>query len=294
MRQMLRALCTIAAATSLSAFAGQTTNKIGITMVDIPAGSFVMGSCQQVELTDEQNEENKKRAFLGQALIQAQSGACLTGSPDPDADDRETPQHRVSIRKFQMGKTEVTLGQFKQYITAAGRSDLVDDDFMKYNSNGDNASVVNVSWSDAQDFISWLNDTVGGGYRLPSEAEWEYACHAGGGARYCGGNDLDAVAWYVNNSSKQQHRVGTKKANAFGLYDMSGNVSEWVEDCTHGSYSGAPTDGSVWASSCSSVLRVLRGGCFFDNARYTRAAYRGYSLPDNRGYAIGLRLARTR
>ncbi len=241
-----------------AALAGETTNQYGITMVDIPAGSFLMGSCKMAE--DEAKrlaEENRKRAFLGKAQL----STSLNCSPtDSDANDSETPQHRVSIKKFQMGKTEVTLGQFKQFIAATDRSDLVNDDFMKYNAYGDDAPVVRVSWHDAQAFIQWLNKTDGGGWRLPSEAEWEYACRAGGDHKYCGGDDLNAVGWYYDNSGKRQRAVGQKRANTYGLYDMTGNVWEWVQDCWHDSYRGAPTDGSAWTSACQYVGRGLRGG----------------------------------
>lgn len=267
--------------------AGETTNSIGITMVDIPAGSFLMGSCK---ITSSMTEENKKRSFLGQAPLIADCS-----NSDSDAQDRETPQHRVSIRKFQMGKTEVTLGQFKQYIAAAGRSDLVDDDFMKYNSNGDSAPVVQVSWNDAQSFIDWLNKTDGGGYRLPSEAEWEYACRTGGNNTYCGSDSVGSVAWYDDNSGKRAHSVGTKQSNTFGLYDMSGNVFEWVQDYYHDSYRDAPADGNAWTSGGDQNFRVVRGGSWYGYARESSAAYRSLSVsPDNRDKDTGLRLARTR
>jgi formylglycine-generating enzyme required for sulfatase activity len=262
-----------ALAFSLAATLAQAAERI--EMVNIPAGSFVMGSCLQ----------DKKQAFLGESSCD---------NPDPDASSSETPQHRVSVSAFQMGKTEVTLGQFKAFIKATGRSNLVDDDFIKYNAYGEDAPVVQVSWSDAQNFISWLNDTAGGGWRLPSEAEWEYACRAGGSARYCGGNDLNTVAWYSDNSGQQPHRVGTKKANAYGLYDMSGNVWEWVQDCWHDSYRGAPSDGSAWTGSCSGDGRGLRGGSWVSGARYARAAIRSYFLPGIRDDGFGFRLARTR
>lgn len=266
--------------------AGETTNKIGITMVDIPAGTFQMGSCK---LTSDMKEENKKRAFLGQSPLTAN---CMNA--DPDADDRETPLHRVSIRAVQMGKTEVTLGQFKKFITAAGRSDLVNDEFMKNNAYGDAAPVVQVSWNDAQAFIDWLNKTDGGGYRLPSEAEWEYACRAGGNHIYCGSNNPDAVGWYDKNSGGRPHPVGQKQANDFGLHDMSGNVLEWVQDCGHDNYNGAPTDGSAWTSG-GCKYRVLRGGSWDDYAKHTRAAKRDSSgSPDTRWKLLGFRLARTR
>lgn len=284
MKQAL-ALSVLALAIPLT-HAGEATNKIGITMVDIPAGTFQMGSCK---LTDGMKEENKKRAFLGQAPLAAN---CINA--DANANDSETPQHRVSIRAFQMGKTEVTLGQFKKFIAAAGRSDLVNDDFMRYNAYGDNAPVVQVSWHDAQAFIDWLNKTDGGGYRLPSEAEWEYACRAGGQQTYCGSNNLDTVGWYDKNNGGRLRPVGQKQANAFGLHDMSGNVWEWVHDCWHDNYNGAPSDGSAWTTG-KCEYRVLRGGAWSYNAGLARAANRlNYYSPGDRSGSEGFRLARTR
>ena len=169
----------------------------------------------------------------------------------------------------------------------------MNNDFMKHNAHGDNAPVVNVSWHDAKAFIDWLNKTDGGGYRLPSEAEWEYACRAGGQHKYCGSNNVNSVAWHTDNCGERPRRVAGKQANTFGLYDMSGNVYEWVEDCWHDSYRGAPSDGSVWTGNCKEDGRGLRGGSWDTHARITRAADRNYVTP---GYPInlnGFRLART-
>lgn len=219
----------------------------------------------------------------------------------------------MNIPAFQMGKTEVTLGQFKQFIVAAGRKTLVDNGFLRANANGDNAPVTRVSWTDAQAFIDWLNKIDGGGYRLPSEAEWEYACRAGGNHTYCGSNDVGAIAWYVSNSDRHAHPVGSKQANAFGLHDMSGNVSEWVQDCGHDGYIlgggydrsnyqsfgyvGAPSDGSAWTSNCGDQNgngRKWRGGDWRSNATDSRAAFRGGDHYATYLDTVGFRLARTR
>ena len=259
---------------STFAHAGETTNRIGITMVDIPSGSFLMGTSCTL------------------------TAAAKCSNPDTDANDTETPQHRVTVKAFQMGKTEVTIGQFKQFVAAAGRSDLANNDFMKYSALRDNGPMEQVSWNDAQDFIKWLNQSEGGGYRLPSEAEWEYACRAGGQHTYCGGNDLEALGWYAGNIHQEQSRlVGTKRANAFGLYDMSGSVWEWVQDCRNDSYldsyRGAPSDGSAWMSGkCDK--RGLRGGSREFSAGSSRATSRNLGTPDYRYNYSGFRLARTR
>jgi len=281
---LLAALC-LAVASPVQAQLRETTSRIGITMVSIPAGSFQMGSCK---VTSDMVGENKKRAFLGQPALSAN----CAGS-DPNADDSEAPQHAVRVPAFQLGKTEVTLGQFKQFIAAAGRTDLVNDDFIKYNAYGDSAPVVMVSWQDAQAFIAWLNQTEGKGWRLPSEAEWEYACRAGGQHTYCGSNNAGSVAWYDDNSRGRQQAVASKQPNAWGLHDMSGNVWEWVQDWYHDSYRGAPTDGSAWTRGGKQEYRVLRGGSWFYFARITRAANRDRNSPRYRGNNDGFRVART-
>ena len=285
-------MAALAGGAGTVAWAGETTNRFGITMVDIPAGTFVMGSCK---VAAAMAEENKKRAFIGQAALEAR---CLEGSPDPQAGDEETPQRHVRIKAFQLGKTEVTLGQFKQFIAAANRTDLVNDDFMQYNRFGDDAPVVQVSWDDAQAFVAWLNRVEGGGWRLPSEAEWEYACRAGQGAQavYCGGPAVGDLAWFYSNSGGRQQPVGQKRTNAWGLHDMSGNAWEWVQDCWHDSYAGAPDDGAVWSTGCRSgaeARRVLRGGSWYFNPRLLRSAIRNWLSPGDHNYYTGFRIART-
>ena len=244
-----------------------TTNSLGMKMVRIPAGSFIMGACKP----DTPN----------------------CSQPDPDARDDEGPLRTVTVKAFWLGQTEVTQGQFKKFIQATRRVDLITGDFIRANSVGDDAPIVHVSWNDAQDFIAWLNKTQGGGYRLPSEAEWEYACRAGGQHTYCGSNDVGSVAWYKDNSSGQLQAVATKQPNAWGLHDMSGNAGEWVQDWRHDNYLGAPTDGSAWTSGGEQKYRVLRSGFWGNLAKGTRAARRGYNSPGNNGSGVGFRVVRT-
>jgi formylglycine-generating enzyme required for sulfatase activity len=203
-----------------------------------------------------------------------------------DGGDNEKPAHRVTIaQSFAMGRTEVTQGQWKA---------VMGDNPSRFGSCGDDCPVEMVSWKDAQAFVLKLSDKTGKQYRLPSEAEWEYACRAGGAHLYCGGDDPDSVSWYgglarpPGNSGKTTNPVATRQPNAFGLYDMSGNVWEWVEDGYHENYIGAPTDGSVWQGD--GALRVLRGGSW---SYLQRAAKRGGSEASYRFGTIGFRLART-
>ena len=193
----------------------------------------------------------------------------------------EQPRHLVKIKAFSIGKYEVTQGQWKA---------VMGSNPSYFKQCGDNCPVEIVSWNDVQTFIKTLNQKTGGHYRLPSEAEWEYACRAGQDTLYCGGNDLDAVAWHDGNSGNQTHPVGGKQANAFGLYDMSGNVWEWVQDCYHGSYQGAPGDGSAWGGGAECAYRVLRGGSFGSSQSSVRCAYRGSSGPVNRDNRLGFRI----
>jgi formylglycine-generating enzyme required for sulfatase activity len=164
---------------------------------------------------------------------------------------------------FAMGKYEVTQGQWRA---------IMGNNPSKFSNCGDNCPVERVSWNDAKDFISRLNNKTGKQYRLPSEAEWEYACRAGGKNEYCGSDSADSVAWHSGNSGKSTHPAGRKQPNAFGLYDMSGNVWELVEDCLDG--------------NCK--YRVTRGGSAF-----LTPIDRGASEPTDRNSTCGFRLART-
>lgn len=260
------------------------TNSIGMPFKALPKGSFYMGSCK---LTRENKEADKKRAFLGEAPLGATcpSGAAL----DNDAYDGETPQHKVTVPAFFMAATEVTVGQFKQFIREANRSDLLTEDFTNDNQYSDQAAVARVSWHDAQAFITWLNSKEGvDTYRLPSEAEWEYAARAGTTTRFSWGNNANVAgqyAWYEKNvydrGIRHAMKVGVKQHNAFGLYDMHGNLWEWTQDCWNNSYHGAPRNGSAWRSGdCDS--RLLRGGSWDYDAGYLRSAFRYTTAPSNR------------
>lgn len=218
-------------------------------------------------------------------MVMIPAGSFDMGGTESD----EKPVHRVTLKSFAMGKTEVTQAQW-QAVMGSNPSD--------FKQCGGDCPVENVSWDDAQEFIRRLNAKTGKNYRLPSESEWEYACRAGSRDDYCGGNNLDAVGWYgayatpVGNSAKTTNPVARKQANAWGLYDMSGNVWEWTQDCWNASYGGAPSDGSAWTSG-SCTQRVARGASWFTGPQYARSAYRSRYTSTNRYNSVGFRLART-
>ncbi len=189
-------------------------------------------------------------------------------------------KHTVTFSQpFAIGKFEVTQAQWKAFM---GSNPSI------FSNCGDNCPVENVSWNDAQEFIRVLNAKTGKQYRLPSEAEWEAACRGGETLQYCGSNDAQSVSWYDVDSTRP---VGQKQANAFGLYDMSGNVWEWVEDGWHNDYVGAPSDGTAWQGSDS--RHVIRGGSWLFDQWIINAANRQWSIPSDRFGTLGFRLART-
>ncbi len=197
-------------------------------------------------------------------------------------DFTEQPQHLVEINYgFEMGAAQVTQAQWE---TIMGSNP-------SYFKGDGQLPVEAVSWIDVQEFIKKLNEKSSGyTYRLPSEAEWEYACRAGTIGDYAG--DLYKMAWYSQNSGGKTHRVGQKRPNAWGLYDMHGNVWEWCQDSWHSNYNGAPTDGSVWNIETDNSRRVLRGGSWDYNASFCRSAVRSRLRPGYHGDLYGFRVVR--
>ena len=198
---------------------------------------------------------------------------------DADSDD-EYPVHSVTLSGYYIGKTEVTQALWKAVMGS-------NPSYWK----GDNLPVEQVSWDDCQEFIRKLNALTGQNFRLPTEAEWEFACRGGNNSRgykYCGSNYIDNVAWYDGNTGDKTHPVATKLPNELGIYDMSGNVWEWCSDW-YGKYSSGaqanpkgPYDGSY---------RVVRGGSWDDNAKGCRSSNRTCNSPGYRSNYLGLRLS---
>jgi len=221
-------------------------------------------------------------------MVVVPAGSFEIGSNDGDSDEK--PVHTVRIaRPFALGKTEVTQGQWRA---------VMGYNPSRFTSCGDDCPVENVSWNDIQDFIRKLNARTGKQFRLPSEAEWEYAARAGTTTKYAWGNEIGRGNANCDGCGSQWDNkttapVASFRPSAFGLYDMHGNVWEWVEDCKNDGYSGAPSDGSVWTRGNCSV-RVLRGGSWFNVPRLLRSAGRNGNSTGFRGAGSGFRLARTR
>ena len=233
-----------------------TVNGVSFNMVRVEGGTFQMGA------TSEQGS---------------------------DADRHEKPVHQVTLSTYSIGETEVT-----QALWQAVMSQRPTSDGSKWESGfglGDNYPAYYVSWDDCQTFIQKLNQLTGKQFRLPTEAEWEYAAHGGQksrGYKYSGSNTIGDVAWYDGNSGNKTHEVKTKRANELGLYDMSGNVWEWCQDW-YGSYSSNAQTNPTGPSSAS--RRVNRGGSWYYDAGSCRVSYRNWHIPVNRNIFLGLRLA---
>ncbi|MBE9088772.1 SUMF1/EgtB/PvdO family nonheme iron enzyme [Microcystis aeruginosa LEGE 11464] len=226
-------------------------------------------------------------------MVGLPAGQFLMGSPDsdPDARDNEKPQHQVKVNSFAIGKYPVTQAQY-QAVMGTNPS--------RFQNNPQNP-VEDVSWNDAQAFCQKLSQITGKTYRLPTEAEWEYACRAGTTTRFYFGDDANQLgdyAWYKGNSQQTTHPVGQKKPNAWGLYDMSGNVWEWCEDDWHDNYIGAPKDGSAWLKNGNDNRSPLRGGSWYNVPANCRSAYRNFTYrPDysliNDGFRVVCGAGRT-
>jgi len=215
---------------------------------------------------------------------------CSSEQDEVECDDIEKPSHIVTVGSFSIGKYPVTQKQWKTIMGTDVRQqrDKANKDF-PIDGEGDEYPMYYVSWNEVQEFISKLNERTGKQYRLPTEAEWEFAARGGNSRRgyiYSGSNQIDDVAWYTGNSTRT-HPVGTKAPNELGIYDMSGYVWEWCSDW-YGAYTATAKTNPTGPDKGSS--RVLRGGSWCCDAQYCRVSDRYYLTPDNRGNYIGFRL----
>jgi formylglycine-generating enzyme required for sulfatase activity len=234
-------------------------------------------------------------------MVVIPGGTFMMGSPNHELDryDDEGPQHSVTVSAFGMGKFAVTQAQWRA-VAALGKVEIdLDPDPVSF--KGPNRPVEQVSWNQAMEFCARLSQFTGREYRLPSEAEWEYACRGGTTTPFhCGETLTPDLANYDGTWAygpgptgiyrKETTPVGTLPANAFGLYDMHGNVWEWCLDHWHANYAGAPTDGSAWLSDEKGSSRLLRGGAWLNDPGYCRSAYRDDYNPDYADRDIGFRV----
>jgi formylglycine-generating enzyme required for sulfatase activity len=223
----------------------------------------------------------------GPEMVVVPAGEFLMGSPEGKGRDDERPQHEVTIaRPFAVGRFAVTFDEWDAAVAAKGVEQVPCDEGWGRGRR----PVINVSWEDAQAYVAWLSQETRECYRLLSEAEWEYCCRAGTTTEYSFGDAIDQKQ--ARFSLNRTAEVGTFPANAWGLYDMHGNVWEWCEDNYHPHYQGAPKDGSAWEQGDGSA-RVLRGGSWFDDRQFLRSADRGWVQPASLYDGVGFRVART-
>jgi len=218
-------------------------------------------------------------------MVLIPAGKFVMGSPESEKERRDDEtQHEVTLTKpFYMGMYEVTQKQWESVMGSNPSSRNKDP----------NLPVTNVSWQDCQEFIKKLNENMKVDYRLPTEAEWEYACRAGTKTAYSFGDNITKIKGIIIDANIHGDRikaVGSYNPNAFGLYDMHGNVWEWCEDWYGGYQAGSVMDPK---GPGTGTQRVLRGGSFFSYELFARSSFRNNSTPANRGSAAGFRLART-
>jgi formylglycine-generating enzyme required for sulfatase activity len=224
----------------------------------------------------------------GPEMIMLPGGRFWMGDIDGKGSDNARPVHEVELESFALGRYPVTFAEYDTFCLATDRKRPRDASWGR-----DQQPVINVSWQDAVDYCDWLSFETGRNYRLPSEAEWEYACRAGNETLYCFGDDerqLERYAWYIENSNKQTQTVGLKLANAWGFHDMHGNVWEWCADWyAKDHYSKYPVRNPLGANHGAG--RVLRGGSWDSSSRFTCSSFRFCLSPGLRIIRVGFRVA---
>ena len=245
------------------------------------------GGCSDISAETSVNEAWTNETMTLEAngvsftMIPVEGGTFTMGATSEMEDpiDDEMPTHQVTLSSYYIGETEVTQALWKAVM---GSNPSYDE--------GDDLPVECVSWNDCQTFINLLNSLTGKDFRLPTEAEWEFAARGGNQSRhtqYSGSSRIDDVAWYKDNSGYGTHPVKTKQPNELGIYDMSGNVFEWCQDW-YGDYSSYAQTNPTGASS--GAQRLIRGGNWYCPPRYCRSSCRGGNTPEASGCNLGLRL----
>ena len=258
------------------------TKEVMATQSTVSQPTVAQQPVVQPTVTNSDNISIPVKDGISIDMVRVEAGTFTMGAT-PEMDnplDEEKPAHQVTLTNdYYIGKYEVTQALW-QAVMGNNPS----------NFKGENLPVETVSWKDCQEFLIKLNRITGKTFRLPTEAEWEYAARGGNksrGYQYSGSNNLSDVAWHTNNSGSKTHAVGSKQANELGIYDMTGNVWEWCQDW-YGKYSSSSKTNPTGANSGSK--RVGRGGSWIINSLVCRSSYRGYSSPDNRLNYVGLRL----
>jgi formylglycine-generating enzyme required for sulfatase activity len=249
----------------------------------------VLSAAQERELAAKPRAEFKECAQGCPTMVVVPAGTFTMGYA---GEKRESPPRQVTIRRpFAVAKFELTFEEWDACAAAGACSSNISAEGWGRGRQ----PVINVTWQDAQAYVQWLSRMTGKPYRLLSEAEWEYVARAGTATHFFFGNDdgpLGDYAWFAGNAERQARPVGAKKPNPWGLHDVHGNVWEWVEDCFREGYQGAPTDGSVWASSACR-RRVIRGGSWLYRSKILRSASRDWLEFDRGENHVGFRVARS-
>lgn len=297
---------------ALTALTEEVADLLQLPPVVLPTIPNIHGwSAAQVQALQQQTakalkvsvefRDRLKDGSLGPAMVVIPAGEFLMGSPEdePGRQNNEGPQHKVVIAKpFAMGRYAVTFEEYDRFCEATGQKKPHDEGWGR-----GRRPVIWVAWEEAVDYCAWLSRETGAIYRLPSEAEWEYAARARTTTAFWWGDDIDTTrANYhgdsvYRNGPKGEYRqqtvpVDTFQPNPFGLYQMHGNIWEWVQDSWHGNYDGAPVDGSAWVEKKVSPY-VVRGGSWNYAPFMLRGAARHAEIQYSRNYYRGFRLART-
>lgn len=243
---------------------------------------------------DWQDLDQKKECSECPLMVAVPSGEYAMGSSSADKEllggeyDTELPRRSVSVRRFAVGVHEVTFSQWDACHREGGCSSKPSDNGWGRGSR----PVIDVSWNDAKQYVEWLSRKTGKTYRLLSESEWEYVARAGTKDPFHTGSTISTKQANFGNSQRRTIEVGRLANNRYGLHDVHGNVWEWVQDCWHGNYRGAPDDGSAWTQGGDCGKRVFRGGSWKDESNYARSAYRWGADIRQRAGNIGFRVAR--
>ncbi len=248
---------------------------------------FILGAVVGTERTDPPPQQQRKP--FEPEMVFIKGGTFQMGSPpgEKERDSDEGPVHEVTVSDFYLGKYEVTFAQYDAFCDATGAKKPNDEGWGR-----GKRPVINVSWNDADAYCAWLSKQTGKEYRLPTEAEWEYACRAGTSTLYSfgdSGSQLREYAWYISSTT---HEVGGKKPNPWGLCDMHGNAWEWCADWYDKDYYKS-SPGIDPKGRSLGEYRVVRGGGCYGTDNHCRSAFRFKMPPDNGGLNIGVRLLRT-